>query len=93
MVPIPGKGLGVIALRNIPAMTRIMVDRGYSFQEAKNDPRFKDLYPSHETGIQALRSPINARQLRIEEHSLVLLVGALGLTAEFSKVGSQVRIP
>jgi len=46
----------VIALRNIPAMARIMVDRGYSFQEAKDDPRFEDLYPANETGIQALGS-------------------------------------
>jgi len=27
---VPGKGLGVIALRDIPPLTRIMVDRGYT---------------------------------------------------------------
>jgi len=27
---IPGKGLGVVALRDFPALSRIMVDRGYT---------------------------------------------------------------
>ncbi len=31
-----------------------MVDRGYTFEEAKNDPRFADLYPANETAIQVL---------------------------------------
>ena len=47
----PGKGLGVIALRDIPPFTRVMVDRGYTFDEAKNDPRFVDLHPKDDTGL------------------------------------------
>ena len=27
---IPGKGLGIVALRDFPALTRVMVDRGYT---------------------------------------------------------------
>jgi hypothetical protein len=42
---IPGKGLGVVALRDIPAKTRIMVDRGYTKAEIKNRPQMMDLCP------------------------------------------------
>ena len=42
---IPGKGLGIVALRDIPAKTRIMVDRAYTPDEAKNRPQVMDLHP------------------------------------------------
>ena len=42
---IPGKGLGVVALRDIPAKTRIMVDRGYTKDEVRNRPQVMDLSP------------------------------------------------
>jgi hypothetical protein len=41
----PGKGLGLIALRAIPEMSRVIVDRMYSFEEAAEDPRLADLVP------------------------------------------------
>ena len=46
---IPGKGLGIIALRDIPALTRIMVDRGYTEAEARNRPQVMDLHPKNES--------------------------------------------
>ena len=55
MASIPGKGLGVIALRDIPSMTRIMVDRGYAYEQAKLDPRFTDLYPQDEIGMNKFK--------------------------------------
>jgi hypothetical protein len=36
---VPGKGLGLVALKDIPAMARVVVDRYYTFEEAKADPR------------------------------------------------------
>ena len=36
---VPGKGLGLIALRDIPASARVVVDRLYTWEEAKDDPR------------------------------------------------------
>ena len=33
IVSIPGKGLGVVALRDFPALSRVMVDRGYTRYE------------------------------------------------------------
>ena len=49
--PVPGKGLGVIALRDIPLFARVMVDHGYTLDETENDPRFVDLHPKDDTGF------------------------------------------
>ena len=45
VVEIPGKGLGVVAVRDIPAKFRIMVDRAYTRSEARARPQSMDLYP------------------------------------------------
>jgi hypothetical protein len=44
-----------------------MVDRGYSFEEAKNDPRFADLYPANETDVQ-----VQAYQLFFQVNKIML---------------------
>ncbi len=36
---VPGKGLGLVAIKDIPALARVIVDRVYTWEEAKNDPR------------------------------------------------------
>jgi hypothetical protein len=36
---VPGKGLGLVALKDIPAMARVLVDRFRTWEEAKDDPR------------------------------------------------------
>jgi len=36
---VPGKGLGLIALKDIPAFARVVVDRFYTFEEVIDDPR------------------------------------------------------
>jgi len=36
---VPGKGLGLIALKDIPALARVVVDRVHTFNECRNDPR------------------------------------------------------
>lgn len=41
----PGKGLGVVALRPIPALSRIMVDTAYTFEEASTHPAAAALEP------------------------------------------------
>ena len=45
VVEIPGKGLGVVAVRDIPAKYRIMVDRAYTRSEARARPQSMDLCP------------------------------------------------
>ena len=37
---VPGKGLGLIALKDIPAMARVLVERVHAWEEVKDDPRF-----------------------------------------------------
>jgi hypothetical protein len=49
VVSIPGKGLGVIAVHDIPAKTRIMVDRVLTEPEARMRPEVMDLCPEGET--------------------------------------------
>ena len=39
---IPGKCVGLIALKYIPALTRVLVDRVYCWEEAKDDQSFED---------------------------------------------------
>ncbi len=36
---VPGKGLGMVALKDIPAMARVVVDRFHTWEELKDDPR------------------------------------------------------
>ena len=45
VVKIPGKGFGVVAVRDIPAKVRIMVDRAYTQTEAWARPQIMDLCP------------------------------------------------
>ncbi len=49
VVPIPGKGLGVIAVHDIPAKMRIMVDRVLTEPEARMRREVMDLFPEGET--------------------------------------------
>ena len=49
VVPIPGKGLGVIAVHDIPAKSRIMVDRVLTEPEAQMRREVMDLFPEGET--------------------------------------------
>ena len=49
VAPIPGKGLGVIAVHDIPAKTRIMVDRVLTEPEARMRREVMDLFPEGET--------------------------------------------
>lgn len=42
---VPGKGLGLIALRDIPPLTRIMVEKAHTWKEAKDNPLMADLIP------------------------------------------------
>jgi hypothetical protein len=39
---VPGKGLGLVAIKDIPALARVIVDRVYTWEEAKDDPRLAD---------------------------------------------------
>lgn len=41
-----------MALKDIPAFSRVMVERTHSYKEVKDDPRFADLYPEDEAGFQ-----------------------------------------
>ncbi len=43
VVSIPGKGMGLIAVHDIPAKTRIMVDRALTEPEARMRPEVMDL--------------------------------------------------
>jgi hypothetical protein len=45
VVSIPGKGMGLIAVHDIPAKTRIMVDRALTEPEARMRPEVMDLCP------------------------------------------------
>ncbi len=49
VISIPGKGMGLIAVHDIPAKTRIMVDRVLTEPEAQMRPEVMDLCPEGET--------------------------------------------
>jgi hypothetical protein len=36
---VPGKGLGLVALKDIPKLARVVVDRFHTWEELKDDPR------------------------------------------------------
>lgn len=46
---VPGKGLRLVALRDIPPLTRIIVERGYTWDEARNNPLLAHLKPPNES--------------------------------------------
>lgn len=54
VVPVPGKGLGIVAKRNMPAGYRIMVERGFSNPCAH--PAIEDLTPENGTLIEKFNS-------------------------------------
>ena len=43
------KGLGIFALRDIPPLSRIIVEKAFTLEEAENIPRLADLYPKNGT--------------------------------------------
>jgi hypothetical protein len=43
------KGLGIFALRDIPPMSRLLVDKTFTWEEAQNIPRLADLCPKNGT--------------------------------------------
>jgi hypothetical protein len=46
---VPGKGLGMIALRDIPPLTRILVEKSHTWYEAKDNPLLADLSSKDES--------------------------------------------
>jgi hypothetical protein len=66
-----GKGLGVIALRDFPKGSRIMVDRLLSKAEAENCPRVLDLSPDNGSFEIKFRRNSIGKDSRPGENSII----------------------
>ena len=66
---VPGKGLGLIALRDIPPLTRIMVEKAHTWNEAKDNPLLAGLFP----GGGSLREKFEINSFQTQPHFDVIV--------------------
>jgi len=83
------KGLGIFALRDIPPLSRILVDRMFSFEEAINTSKLSDLHPKNGTQLEKLH--LNANRNIAGESRIAFRYSRLNHSCNPNAVMSAVR--